>query len=78
MRKTNTVERFTREKVSPCGGIDMIQLKIKEDNNLAKYISLIRKYNNRLISIEYLDNRLNSIVEIEQETLSDIDRELGG
>lgn len=117
----------------------MIQLKIKEDNNLAKYISLIRKYNNklsiadikdriknqnyviehelisgydicddianidrnrlfrelisdlllqgaiielfennRLISIEYLDNRLNSIVEIEQETLSDIDRELGG
>lgn len=114
----------------------MIQLKIKEDNNLAKYISLIRKYNNklsiadiknriknqnyviehelisgydicddianidrnrlfrelisnlllqgaiielfennRLISIEYLDNRLNSIVEIEQETLSDIDNQ---
>lgn len=116
----------------------MIQLKIKEDNNLTKYISLIRKYNNklsiadiknrienqkyviehelisqydicddiadidrnklfrdfisnlllqgaiielfennRLISIEYLDNLLNSMKEIERQTLLDVDRELG-
>lgn len=116
----------------------MIQLKIKKDNNITKYIALIRKYNRNLsiaeikkrienqeyvidhdcippwdicddinnidrnklfrefianllsqgaeielfendclISIECLDNRLATVKEIETETLSDIERELG-
>lgn len=116
----------------------MIQLKIKKDNAITKYIALIRKYNknlsmaeikkrienqeyvieheliptydicddvdnidrnrlfrelisdlisqgavielfenDRLISIEYLDNRLVTVKETERETRLDIDRELG-
>lgn len=117
--------------------MDLIQLKIKKDKNIVKYISLIRKFDNsigmneiknniendnfavefdlnyydvledlncfdkkelfrslisdiinlggkveiydngNLESLEYLDNRLVRIKEIEYETEIDIDRELG-